>query len=401
MTRLSRCQDDVRQRTRERDDARKKLDAVRGELAKSQTDKANALSRAADAEAALKACQEAGKPSPPTPTPAPTPPPTPTPSGRLFSDTSPFNMRVDHGRIHARSTAKVNYLTGFGPLPMNLAIADNSKGDGGDSHAVCRSKATDPEYAIHQTTGWTPAMEGKKVRIPTQAKPGADGWDFHLSVIAENGQITDFWQFERAKYSESVPGPPVPRNPAGGTVNCSSAGHADSTGTGLAYDGGVTQAGFSVPMGIISGEEMKAGHIPHALFLLVPGGARSGKHVPPSTGFNNPNWKGETDQVEVGQRFFLDMTASQIDGLAIKPWEKIIYKAFAEYGGYVGDGRGGSGYFLAFSAKSGNSYAPFGQPDPWVEYVKSQGIAPYGNAYGLRWTAGQIDWRSKLKVSAL
>lgn len=337
-------------------------------------------------------------PTPPTPTPTP-PTPTPSPS-RLFSANSPFNTKVDHGRVHARSQAKVNYLTGFGALPMNLVVADNSKGDGGDSHAVCRSKASDPEYTIHQTTGWTPQMEGKKVRIPTQAKPGADGWDFHLSVIAENGQITDFWQFERTKYSESVPGPAVPRNPGGGTINCSTAGHADVGGTGLAYDGGVTQAGFAVPAGIISGEEMKAGYIPHALFMLVPGGARSGKHVPPSTGYANLNWRGETDRIEVGQRFFLDYTASQIDALAIKPWEKIIYKAFAEFGGYVGDGRGGSGFFCAFSAKSGNSYAPFGQPDPFVEYCKAQGIAPYGNAYSLRWTGGQIDWRSKLKVAA-
>jgi hypothetical protein len=51
--------------------------------------------------------------------------------------------------------------------------------------------------------------------------------------------------------------------------------------------------------------------------------------------------------------------------------QKIILRAIANYGMYVGD-YGGSPWALQF--ESSDNYASFGDPDPWIEYARSQGI---------------------------
>jgi hypothetical protein len=64
------------------------------------------------------------------------------------------------------------------------------------------------------------------------------------------------------------------------------------------------------------------------------------------------------------------VTPSQIDALSVPEWQKIILRAMAKYGMYVGD-NGGAPWALQFEA--GDNYTSFGKPDPWVEDAQSQG----------------------------
>jgi len=66
----------------------------------------------------------------------------------------------------------------------------------------------------------------------------------------------------------------------------------------------------------------------------------------------------------LGQHFWLDVTPSQIDALSVPEWQKIILRAIAKYGMYVGD-NGGAPWALQF--ESGDNYTSFGKPDPWVD----------------------------------
>ena len=73
----------------------------------------------------------------------------------------------------------------------------------------------------------------------------------------------------------------------------------------------------------------------------------------------------------LGQHFWLDVTPSQIDALSVPEWQKIILRAMAKYGMYVGD-NGGAPWALQF--ESGDNYTSFGKPDPWVDYAQSHRI---------------------------
>jgi hypothetical protein len=96
------------------------------------------------------------------------------------------------------------------------------------------------------------------------------------------------------------------------------------------------------------------------------------------------------------------MSAAQIDALSLPQWQKIILRAMAKYGMYVGN-NGGSPWALQF--ESGDNYTSFGDPDPWVAYARSQGIqgshdAKTGRTLYPFSLKNAVDWKSKLKVLA-
>jgi hypothetical protein len=109
-------------------------------------------------------------------------------------------------------------------------------------------------------------------------------------------------------------------------------------------------------------EAFQAGVINHALFMSgMAGTAESGPQRTsraPLGEVNAPN------APALGQHFWLDVTPSQIDALSVPEWQKIILRAIAKYGMYVGD-NGGAPWALQF--ESGDNYTSFGKPDPWVD----------------------------------
>jgi hypothetical protein len=98
-------------------------------------------------------------------------------------------------------------------------------------------------------------LEGAQVRIPAQAR-AAGGSDAHRTVIDQAaGREYDTWETE-------------PHPPSGGALYI---GHGGMTRIGTAdADGlGSNAAHFGLAAGVIRPEELAAGEIDHALFMVV------------------------------------------------------------------------------------------------------------------------------------
>ena len=277
----------------------------------------------------------------------------------FYSSSSPFNTPVPaNPTVAPNSSQIVQRLASLGPPAANNAGAAGTPMDW--SHPVYFAKASDPVYTIHQT-GWAnPDVEGRQIHIPVGAKP-AGGDDASFSVVDTDGWEYDFWQAQAPSGD-------------GGTFTANFAKRAPWDGNGLGtsgtpYQGGITAAGFSNQAGVIRLSEMKAGVINHALFMSVRGW--NGRVWPSAKLSGTTGEVADPNAPAMGQHFWLDMTQPQIDALSVPEWQKIILRAMAKYGMYVGD-NGGSPWALQF--ESGDNYTSFGQQDPWIAYAQAQGI---------------------------
>jgi hypothetical protein len=188
----------------------------------------------------------------------------------------------------------------------------------------------------------------------------------------------------------------VRQKPAsGGTLTVSWGGKTRVDGLGLGS--GATAGNFGLAAGIIRPQELAAEEIDHALFMVVkctngtsvaPAGADVGRTC---SSMGLPN----TGAPAMGQHFFLDMSAAEIEALGVPAWQKTVLRAMAEYGLYVGDTGGG---FLKL--ESGSSYTSLGQADPWVGVAQGAGIAASHEGTYTFDLAAAVDWRSQLKVAA-
>jgi hypothetical protein len=144
---------------------------------------------------------------------------------------------------------------------------------------------------------------------------------------------------------------------------------------------------------------MKAGAIHHALFMSV--NCHHGS-VWPANSVGTHGLCALKNAPAMGQHFWLDMTSSQINALSVPGWKKIILRAMAKYGMYVGDD-GGASWSLQF--ESGDNYTSFGHRDPWTAYARSRGIPGWHDSsigrtlyhFDLKHT---VNWGTKLKVLA-
>ena len=306
----------------------------------------------------------------------------------FYSSSSPFNTPVPaNPTVAPNSSQIVQRLASLGPPAANNAGAAGTPMDW--SHPVYFAKASDPVYTIHQT-GWAnPDVEGRQIHIPVGAKP-AGGDDASFSVVDTDGWEYDFWQAQAPSGN-------------GGTFTANFAKRAPWDGNGLGtsgtpYQGGITAAGFSNQAGVIRLSEMKAGVINHALFMSVRGW--NGRVWPSAKLSGTTGEVADPNAPAMGQHFWLDMTQPQIDALSVPEWQKIILRAMAKYGMYVGD-NGGSPWALQF--ESGDNYTSFGQQDPWIAYAQAQGITGSYNSsighdvYYFNFK-NAVDWGSKLKV---
>ena len=304
---------------------------------------------------------------------------------RPYSDYSPFNRGVGTApRALANSSAVVSRLTGFGP-PQSIVGGSADTRDDWD-HPLYFSQPSDPVYTIHCVEDWgTCEIEGMQVRIPDVARP-AGGEDGSMGVIDQAGNWEyDFWQV-RSKPS------------GGGTITVSWGGRTEiGTPTADGLGSNATAAHFGTAAGVIRPEELKAGLIDHALFLVVkctngtyvwpahgPGAGRSCSSI----GLSNAN------APALGQHFYLDMTDAQIAALQVPQWKRTILTAMAHYGMFVGD-TGGDSWRL--KVQSGTSHTSFGFGDPWVRLGRALGADPYQGDYVFALEGG-VDW-SRLAVA--
>jgi len=300
------------------------------------------------------------------------------PSGcwRPYSDASPFNRPIGADpRLVSNSQSIVSNVVGSGPA--NLVAGD--AGTRWDySHPIYWSRPSDPVFTIQCLEDWgTCDVEGMQVRVPDAARPAAGG-DGHLTVIdQQSGWEYDLWQ--------------VRSKPAGGGVLTASwGGRTRIDGDGL--DSNATAAHYGGAAGVIRAQELAAGRIDHALFLVVKCG--SGGKVYPALG-TGARCSDTTNAPAMGSRFQLNMTDAEIEALAVPVWKKAILRAMAHYGMYFGD-TGGPGFGLQF--ESGASYTSFGVEDAMVGYARQIGMKANGEGKYIFNVRDGVDWQSRMRV---
>lgn len=357
---------------------------------------------------------------------------------RPFSGASMFYQQVPANPTPVAGSAQMRdslFLPWYGAknIPNKIAM----ERDGHIGEPTYFSQLTDLPYTIHCTrcgntvgvpnTGYaaTPdggglqcPIEGRSIRVPAVAVPEQVGWrrqilpdggrgpliappefspscgydvpDYHMAIIdQENGLEYDLYQVQRLSPTGGPDG--------GGILVVNYGSAAPLSGNGLVTDagptGGATAAGFANTVGRIRAQEMMAGEIPHALFVVVPftraGGAAAGFF---SDGrvldLNTPGHAATANAVgydggqlpRMGDRLRCNFSWAFIDSLQLPRHETIILKALSKYGGIIHDT--GS---LGFEIEADSSQTQFLQPDggrfpgPWWTYLGGldAGVATY------------------------
>jgi hypothetical protein len=340
----------------------------------------------------------------PSPTPAPEPPSSggggwegfgggalPGATWRPYASSSPFNTAIEGATVAPSSPAYVEKALSWG-LPGNL-VAGTAETPNDWAHPTFYALPGDPVFTLHAiATAYSP-IEGMKIQIPLAAKP-AGGADGHMTVVAPDGWEYDFWQVHE-------------KNPSTGVLTFSNGGRTRVDGSGLGSQG--TAAGFGNLAGMIRAPELAAGHINHALFIVLKCAAKGtsfgygatatsygSSYVYPATHGGGACPSSSPNPVPLGAHFMLAMSDPQIQALSVPTWKKTILTALAEYGGYVGD-TGGPGFALMF--ESSTTYTALGLPDPLVVFGALNALPQWGSQYVFNLASG-VEWSKYLRVLA-
>ena len=311
---------------------------------------------------------------------------------RPYASTSPFNQLVGNSAVHPDSSQLVAAALQWGAPASLIAGTAGTPYDYG--HPVYYAQPSDQVYVLRATEPWGPnPIEGMHIRVPARAQPAAGG-DHHMTIVTPNGWEYDLWGAQP---------PPL----GGGTLTFAWGGRIRIDGSGLG--GHATASHFGNLAGVIRPEELAAGRINHALFVVLRctgtgtsfgyGVHRSrqpsvGSYVYPAEGGGNDCGENDRNLPPMGTRFQLAMSDKQIVALPVPFWKKAILLALARYGGYVGD-TGGPGF--GFVLQSSSTYTSFGAPDPFVQLARRAGIKPQQGLYTFDLTSG-VDWQRYLRV---
>ena len=311
---------------------------------------------------------------------------------RPYADSSPFNQLIGKHAVHPRSAELVAHALQWGPPASLTAGQADTPEDYG--HPVYYAQPTDPVYVLKPRESWDPShLAGRRIRVPAGARP-AGGSDGHMTIVMPDGWEYDLW---RARAP----------SPGRRTLSFALGGRVQMTGNGLG--GRATAAGFAGLAGVIRPEELAAGHIDHALFIVLKCtgtgtgfgyGARADRHsetgsyVYPAAAGGSDCGTANAGLPPLGARFQLAMSGAQIAALHAPAWKTAILTALARYGGYVGD-TGGPGF--GFMVQSSSTYTSFGAPDRLVEVARSAGLTAWRGLYVFPVADGVI-WRRFLRV---
>ena len=233
-------------------------------------------------------------------------------------------------------------------------------------HPTYWSDPDDPLYTIHCNRPWGRcSVEGLQVRIPQAALAPPATNDGHLTVIEQWNNWE--WDFYEAQTPLS-----------GSTLNIGWGGRTDLRGDGLGT-GEAVAAEWGNLAGIMRAEEVIAGDIPHALFLVLT--CDSGSFVYPATK-SGTQCSDTTSAPPMGTHLWLDLTSAEIDALPIHAWQKLILETLHDHGAFMGD-TGGPGFDLQF--ESSLTYASFGRIDPLVPWAQANGWLLYDGYYVGKW----------------
>jgi hypothetical protein len=319
----------------------------------------------------------------------------PPASWRPYAAGSVFNRAIGADATalpgSRRMTARV--LSWGPPSPITAGLTGTT---GDFDHPVFFARVDDPLVRLRALRPWGHnPLSGRAIRIPRAARAAAGG-DAHLAVVQPDGTEYDFWDVRDGGVRD-------------GRLRFGWGGRLRIDGPGI--DGAATAAGYGLLAGAIRPEELAAGRIDHALFLVqrcAGDGVGYDGHVQPAapedlgSSFVRPAVKGgarcagaDREAPPLGAHYQLDMSDSDIAALELPAWKTAILRALARYGGYAGD-TGGAG--LGFITVSGESYAGYGAGDPLVRVARAAGIARRpGGTYRLDIGSG-VDWARHLRI---
>ena len=312
--------------------------------------------------------------SPSTPGNPPPPPPPPPPSSGTCSPAS--YTAIVNGSAWPSTFCPYSKYPWNNPLPASPANVDGTNtarlgtylgrnapnffsraADGNDySHPVYLASSSDPDVATSCGSyqyGCNAAFPAT-IKIPSKARAAAAS-DAHLGVIQPNGDEYDFWG---ASFN--------------GTTLSAHVGARSSVLTTGVPAGMSATSGASLAAGVIRFQELAAGVIPHALFVVMP--CTTSVVYPGTTNaFACPDGQG----VPVGAHVHLKMSDAAIDALSIPSDLKVVLHAMHQYGAFVED-TGGYGNLVESSGgpilayESATPYLAFGTAFPGVAWAQSQ-----------------------------
>jgi hypothetical protein len=280
------------------------------------------------------------------------------------------------------SAAIVSRVTGWGPPSDFVAGTADTSSDW--SHPTYYSKSTDPVFTLHcyESSWGTCATEGMQIRVPDAARP-AGGSGTHMSGVDH----ACGWEYDLYKVRSKPRG--------GGVLEFRWGGRTRIDGDGR--NAGATAANFGLGAGIIRAQELAAGQINHALFMVIKCDSASFVYPATKTGRSCSSiGQSNSDAPPMGSRLQLNMSAAQIDALAVPPWKKTVLKAMATYGMYFGDTGGGA---WGIQAESGSTYTSFGKEDAMVTFARNNGVPTYNGKYVFN-IRDDVDWARHLRVIA-
>ncbi|HEV7614848.1 MAG TPA: hypothetical protein VGO36_01310 [Solirubrobacterales bacterium] len=280
----------------------------------------------------------------------------PLSGGRLYSPTSPFNRPIPPSpAIDANSAQMTQSLVraqgqkGFvltvdeWTVPVYFAdsgtpLRSVSLGGGPPEWGLAESY---PPYPPGSSEGGLPREMPERLQgmpIPAGARPDPS-LDAHMTVLdpAANCEYDLYGAYQ--------------------TSDGWRATWANSTrldGSGVYPRGmGTKAAGFASLAGLIWPQELRAGHIDHALFFAYPF-SKSGGPVSPATAGDGSS--DEPGAIPEGARVQLDPDLD-LDSLGLRPYQRTIAEAMQTYGMILGDTGGAFGlYAVGRAGFDGNPY---------------------------------------------
>lgn len=198
------------------------------------------------------------------------------------------------------------------------------------------------------------------VPIPAGAQP-ASGSDAHLCLVDKDAHTE--WDLYGASPTPSW------TCVVGASMDTSGSGVRPTDGPGIDWweRHGARACGFPLVAGLITVDDIKSGHIRHALAWAYPHIRSQWFRSPASTAQGDDPQLGAlpTRGIPCGGQLQLDPTLD-LDTLGLTPAARLIARALQEYGAYVSDASGGL-TFYADAAPDAQAY--------WSGALKSADIA--------------------------
>ncbi len=260
---------------------------------------------------------------------------------RPFSDDSPWNVPIPpNPEIDPNSNAMIAHLQQSTSPVFWINIYTYTV-------PIWMANSSTPEYKVTCTHGYC-GPDFDHVPIPDGAVPDP-GSDAHMLILdLGRHKSWDMWLAHQSPDGSWTAG-------FGTTF--------DLNGDGVKPygQGSARGSGFPLAAGLIYADEVRAGHIRHALVMAYDW-PRNCLVYPAST---NCGLSSDPNAIPIGARLQLDPSLD-LDSLGLSPGAKVVARAMQEYGLYVGD----NGYGLSLYAESFH-----GKPeDPWKELLQENDL---------------------------